>query len=164
MISILEDIIATAGRYRAPSISRASGRIPSICTSIPSLPDPPSLLTPLLNLGATAQVANNMNKVYQARACELRERYQSAISKAQLELSKHDSPYSASTEKQLASVLTQCYFNTLREWKEEAIAMLQKKISVLRHNAPTEHPQPKSTSFNHVRLLTGKINHGVDKL
>ena len=161
MISILEDIITIAGRYRAPSGSCASVGIPSTRTPL-SLPDPPSLLTPLLNLGATAQIAEGMNKMFQTRACELRERYHSAISKAQTELDKHDSPHSASTEKQLASALTQCYLKTLREWKEEAITMLQKKLSSLCQKPPAGYPPPKSTSFNHVRFITRRVNHNIN--
>lgn len=102
-----------------PFTGQMSDRIHSI-----SLPEPPSLLSAMLDVGAPISVAEEMQRAYQQRATELKKRYEIAASQAALALLQGPGPSSfPSLQSKLFAAFKKLYVSRLDDWQKACLSL-----------------------------------------
>lgn len=89
-----------------------------------ALPEPPSLLSAMLNIGAPISVAQEMQHAYRQRATELKKRYEIAAFQATLALSQGPGPSSSpSLQHKLLSTFKKLYVSRLDDWQKACLSL-----------------------------------------
>lgn len=168
----MKRIILNAEDFLARTGSKLLKPLPNTATLFTSidLPDPPSYLPRLLGEGVQNDVALEMDRAFQIRANELRQRSVISLNRActSLRATPSDLPHSK-LEEHVVSVFTELYTRQLSAWMDAGIALLRKqgvsrpanKKSPLQSTQQQQHP----TSFNHVRCDVNAVwpvlNHSL---
>ncbi|KAI5981794.1 hypothetical protein F5J12DRAFT_777028 [Pisolithus orientalis] len=89
-----------------------------------SLPEPPSLLSALVNAGAPTALAEEMQQAYQQRASELKHHYETAALQVALSTSRHSGPStSPSLESELFTTIKELYTTKLEGWLRDGLSL-----------------------------------------
>lgn len=151
---VLTDIIAKANTMSSllqphtseESLCRRPAPLPPFCQKL--VVEPPPLLPTLLAAHANPDLALSMSQVYQARAIELRERFEAAMRGACtkiLEVPRLHHGAEGEFLKQLVTVFSSIYKKRLNAWIEECIRL----YTVQAKNVDRNHTE-QSKYFNRV--------------
>ena len=132
MDAVLQRILSSSKEYlhRIPPskhpICQANEELHAI-----SLPEPPSLLSALVNLGAPTILAEEMQCAYQKRANELKQQYEATVVQTTLALSQYPRPITCpSFVPKLLATVKELYTKKLEEWLRDGLSLYEKHASV----------------------------------
>lgn len=157
MDTVLQRILSSSRQYlhRIPPSKHSICRLNEEFSAI-SLPEPPSLLSALVNLGAPTVLAEDMQRAYQKRANELKQQYEATVVRATLALSQYPRPTtSPSLVPKLFATVKELYTSKLEEWLRDGLSLYEKHASV--HSAQTKPCNRGRGAFNLVSSFTLSI-------
>ncbi|KAG9314046.1 hypothetical protein JVU11DRAFT_4825 [Chiua virens] len=145
LISILRDaqrFVEDSGVQ--PQLFTLPTMTPRVC-----LPDPPSLYPHLIASGAEEKIANGMNRIYNARALELRSHYESSVSNVLAAVTHLSCP--RHIKEQILDTFRSLYLNSIKSWIEEVVYAYRnrrKRVEQVANNAELSQNTTPRRTFN----------------